>query len=60
MVVVRFEACGEPVIREWKLEPHSDADVPGIRAIATRHTDSRDANERPQVQTLADSIAVGD
>ena len=60
MVVIGLEACSQPAIREWKLEPHSDTDVPGIRAIATRHTDSRDADEGPQVKTLADAITVGD
>ena len=59
MIVVCFQACGEPTVREWKLEAHSDPNVPGIRAIATGHTDSGDANERPQVKTFADSIAVG-
>jgi len=60
MIVIGFQARGEPAVREWKLEPHSDAEVPGIRAIATRHTDSRDAREGPQIKTLSDAIAVGD
>ena len=60
MLVVGFKARCQPVIREWKLEPHSDADVPGIRAISTRHTDPGDADERPEVKVLADAVAVGD
>jgi hypothetical protein len=60
MIVIGLEACSQPAVREWKLEPDSNADVPGIRAIATRDTDSGDANEGPQVKTLTDSITVGD
>jgi len=60
MLVVRFQACGQSAVREWKLEASADAGVSLIRVSGTRHADSGNPKERSEVKAFADAITVRD